>query len=110
MKFSSWWKLDSLTSYYINQGGSGLGDLIGPVYLGAPYSQLGHGIGGFLTSLFRIVKPILLSGARASLKKGVHILSDKIKESNKRKKQGLGIKKKKLKKGIYFQHNAKKRI
>ena len=73
--------MDPLTAYYINQsGGGGLGDLIGPVYKGSPYIQQGHGIGSFLGGLFRIVKPVLIQGAKAigkeSLTAGANILSD----------------------------------
>ena len=72
--------MDPLTAYYINQAGEGLGDLIGPFYRGSFHVQQGHGIGSFLSGLFRMVRPILLSGAKAvgreTLAAGANILSD----------------------------------
>lgn len=73
--------MDQLTAYYVNQGGGGIGDLIGPVYHGAPHVQTGHGgIGSFLGSLFRFIKPIFISGAKTvgkeSLLTGANILQD----------------------------------
>ena len=72
--------MDSLTAYYINQPGEGgFGDLIGPVYRGSFHVQQGHGIGSFLTGLFRMVRSILLSGAKAvgreTLAAGANVLS-----------------------------------
>jgi hypothetical protein len=54
--------MDSLADYYIHQGGGGgsseqLDDLFGPMYVGSPYVQRGHGIGSFLAGLFRSLKP-----------------------------------------------------
>jgi hypothetical protein len=50
--------MDPLTAYYIRQGGGRcLGDINGPVYVGSHLVQRGSGIGSFLSSLFRIVKP-----------------------------------------------------
>ena len=60
--------MDSLTDYYIHQGGGGgehLDGLFGPVYVGSPYVQRGHGIGSFLAGLFRSLKPLTIRGARA---------------------------------------------
>ena len=55
-------------------------DLFGPVYVGSPYVQRGHGIGSFLAGLFRSLKPLAICGARAlgreALSKGAQILSD----------------------------------
>ena len=73
--------MDPLTAYYKNQAGAGgLGDLIGPLYKGSFHVQQGHGIGSFLSGLFRIVRPVLVSGAKAvgkeALASGASILSD----------------------------------
>lgn len=72
--------MDPLTAYYVNQSGGRLGQYIGPLYAGSPYVQHGSGLGSFLGSLFRIVKPILLSGAkslgREALTTGANIMSD----------------------------------
>jgi hypothetical protein len=72
--------MDPLTAYYVNQGGGRLGDYIGPLYVGSPYIQQGSGLGSFLSSLFRIVKPVLISGAKsfgkAALATGANIMND----------------------------------
>jgi hypothetical protein len=72
--------MDHLTAYYVNQSGSRLGDYIGPLYVGSPYIQQGNGLGSFLSSLFRIVKPVLFSGAKsigkAALTTGADIMND----------------------------------
>ena len=77
--------MDPLVSYYLQQAGRGSyrgGGYsgIGPVYSTAPFVQRGHGIGSFLSGLFRFVKPILWSGAkvvgRETLRTGGKILQD----------------------------------
>jgi hypothetical protein len=73
--------MDPLTAYYVRQGGGGrLDDIIGPVYVGSHLVQRGSGIGSFLGSLFRIVRPVLASGAgavgRETLRAGANIISD----------------------------------
>jgi hypothetical protein len=72
--------MDPLTAYYVNQGGGRLDDYIGPMYVGSPYIQHGKGLGSFLAGLFRIVKPVLVSGAKslgkAALTTGANIISD----------------------------------
>jgi hypothetical protein len=35
------------------------------MYVGSPYIQHGKGLGSFLAGLFRIVKPVLVSGAKS---------------------------------------------
>lgn len=66
---------DPYTEYYLNQAGSGIGN----VYAGCVY-QKGHGIGSFLSGLFRCVLPILKNGSATVgselLKSGVNIISD----------------------------------
>ena len=64
-------------SYYLNQAGTG----VGPVFRGAPY-QRGHGIGSWLSSIFRSVFPMLKSGAKTlgqeALNAGFGVLRDAI--------------------------------
>lgn len=66
---------DVYTEYYLNQAGSGFGN----VYASGIY-QKGHGIGSFLGGLFRCVFPLLKSGSSAigseMLKSGANIISD----------------------------------
>lgn len=66
---------DVYTEYYLNQAGSGFGN----VYASGIY-QKGHGIGSFLGGLFRCVFPLLKSGSSAIgseiLKSGANIISD----------------------------------
>ena len=56
-----------LEVYYLRQAGSGSYNKtgIGPIYSIPPYLQRGHGIGNVFGSLFRWIKPILWSGAKA---------------------------------------------
>ena len=54
--------MDPLVKYYIRQAGEGNDDGVGPIYI-LP-SQRGHGIGSFLSGLFRAVRPVLWSGAK----------------------------------------------
>ena len=66
---------DVYTDYYLNQAGSGFGN----VYASGVY-QKGHGVGSFLGGLFRCVFPLLRSGSSAIgseiLKSGANIISD----------------------------------
>ena len=63
--------------YYTRQAGGN----VGPVFVGSPY-QRGHGIGNFLSSLFRTVFPLFKSGAKAvgkeALNAGFGVLRDQI--------------------------------
>jgi hypothetical protein len=75
--------MDPLTTYFLRQAGVGgwsIAESIGPVYSGPPFLQRVHGIGSFLRFLFRIVKPVLLSGTKAlgreSLRTGARIMKD----------------------------------
>jgi len=70
-----------LEVYYINRAGRGLNTLgFGPVYSAPLYLQRGHGIGNFFGNLFRLVRPLLWSGAKAvgreTLRTGAKILTD----------------------------------
>lgn len=66
---------DIYTHYYLNQAGTGFGS----VYAGNVY-QRGHGIGSFLSGLFRCVFPLIKNGTATVgnelLKTGAHIVSD----------------------------------
>ena len=72
-----------LEVYYLRQvggGGSYNNTGIGPIYSSPPYLERGHWIGNVFGSLFRWIKRILWSGAKAvgrkSLRTGGKILSD----------------------------------
>jgi hypothetical protein len=66
--------------------GGRLDDIIGPVYVGSHLVQRGSGIGSFLSSLFRIVKPLPASRAgavgRETLRAGANIISDRANKSS----------------------------
>jgi hypothetical protein len=68
---------DPFVEYYLNQAGSG----IGPVFRGAMY-QRGHGIGSWLSGLFRSVFPLFKSSAKTigqeDLNAGFGLLKDTI--------------------------------
>jgi hypothetical protein len=70
--------MDRYTRYYANQSGGG-GE-VGSVYRASFRAQRGHGIGSFFRGLFRFVKPLLFSGAKAvgkeALKTGSNIITD----------------------------------
>jgi hypothetical protein len=71
---------NQLVRYYLVQAGRGSPTSgIGPVYSLPPFVQRGHGIGSFLSNLFRLVRPVLWSGVKAvgkeSLRTGSKILS-----------------------------------
>jgi hypothetical protein len=69
--------MDQYTRYYVKQSGGGN---IGPVYRASFRVQRGNGIESFFRGLFRFVKPLLYSGAKAfgkeALKTGSNILTD----------------------------------
>ena len=71
--------MDRYTRYYANQSGGGGGE-VGSVYRASFRTQRGHGIGSFFRGLFRFVKPLLFSGAKAvgkeALKTGSNIITD----------------------------------
>jgi hypothetical protein len=70
--------MDQYTRYYVSQSGGG-GD-IGPVYRASFKMQRGNCRGSFFRGHFRLVKPLLYSGAKAigkeALKTDSHILTD----------------------------------
>ena len=72
-----------LGQYYIRQavGGGGRGHSgIGPIYSVSPFVQRGHGIGSFLRGLWRTVRPVLWSSAKAvgreALRTGAKVMTD----------------------------------
>ena len=79
--------MDRYTRYYVNQSGGE----IGPVYRASFRLQRGYGIGSFFRGLFRFVKPLLYSGAKAvekeALKTGSLIITDFL---NKEPEQPVG--------------------
>jgi len=68
------------TVLYTPSGDGGGGRGIGPVYLVSPFVQRGHGIGNFLRGLWRVVRPVLRSGAkslaREALRTGGNIMTE----------------------------------
>jgi len=54
-----------LVRYYLNEAGRGKDNDIGPVYASPLVLQRGYGIGSFLSGLWRVVRPIFWSGAKA---------------------------------------------
>lgn len=58
--------MNPYVDYYVHQAGRG----IGPVFTGSAH-QRGHGIGNFLSSIFRAVFPLVKSGAKAIGKEAV---------------------------------------
>jgi hypothetical protein len=79
--------MDRYTRYYVNQSGGGE---MGRVYRASFRVQRGNGIGSLFRGLFRFVKPLLYSGAKAvgrGLKPGSNIITDIF---NKQPEQPLG--------------------
>ena len=74
--------MEPRVQYYLHQAGRGIGGRggIGPIYSVPAIYQRGYGIGSFLGGLWRMVRPILWSGAkifgRETLRTGGTILSD----------------------------------
>jgi hypothetical protein len=56
--------MDPLVQYYKRQARHGRED-IGSIYMTPYYVQRGHGLGNILGGLFRILRPLLWSGAKS---------------------------------------------
>ena len=71
---------DPLLQYCLNQACRGSHGGIGPISLVPPFLQRGHGLGSFLSGLFRLFRLLLWSGMKAvgreTLRTGGRILSD----------------------------------
>ena len=71
---------DPLVQYYLHQAGRWSHSGLGPIYSVPHFVQRGHGIGSFLSGLFRLVRPVLWRGVKAigreTLRTGCNILSD----------------------------------
>jgi len=67
-----------LETYYLNQAGLGLSPTpgIGPIYSPPLYLQLGHGIGNFLGTIFRFVRPLLWTVGRTCCKINTDIVKN----------------------------------
>jgi len=62
--------MDPLVRYYLHQAGHGAGsqgrhDVIGSIYAAPPFLQRCYGIGIFLAGLWRMIRPVLWSGAKS---------------------------------------------
>jgi len=72
--------MDPLVRYDLNQAGRGNNNDIGPVYATPFVLQRGYGIGSFFSGNWRVVRPILWSGAKAlgreTWRTGGNILTD----------------------------------
>jgi hypothetical protein len=72
--------MNPLVQYYLKQGGRGGGGDIGPIYHITPFVQRGHGIGSFLSGVWRSIRPLLWSSAKSigkeTLRTGGKILTD----------------------------------
>jgi hypothetical protein len=64
---------DPAVQYYKRQAGHGRED-IGSTYTTPYYVQRGHGLGNILPGLFRILRPLLWSGAKSVGKEAVKAL------------------------------------
>lgn len=78
--------IDVYTEYYLNQAGTGIGNIYsGPVY------QRGYGVGSFLGGLFRAALPLLKKGSLAVGKElltaGTNFIGDV--QSNKSAKESI---------------------
>ena len=79
--------MNRYTRYYVNQSGVE----IGPVYSASFRAQSGNGIGSFFRGLFRYVKPLLYSEAKAVGKEALKISSNIITDIfNKEPEQSVG--------------------
>jgi len=67
--------IDRYIRYYVNQSGS---REIGPVYRASFRVQIGNVIGSFFRGLFRFIKSLLYSGAKAVGKEALTTVSNKI--------------------------------
>jgi len=79
--------MDRYTHYYVNQSGGGE---IGPVYRASFRMQRGNGIGSFFGGLFRFVKPLMYSGAKAVGKEALKTGSSITDILNKEPEQPVG--------------------
>ena len=60
-----------MTNHYVDYYTRQAGGNVGPVFVGSPYQQ-GHGIGKFLSNLFRTVFPLFKRGVKAFGKEAVN--------------------------------------
>jgi hypothetical protein len=73
--------MDPLVTYYVRQAGDSghVDNGVGPIYISPPFVQRGHGIGSYLSGLFRAVRLIFWLGAKAlgteALRTGGRILT-----------------------------------
>ena len=71
---------ETLVRHCLHQVGRGSRSGIGPIYSVPHFVQRGHGIGSFLSGLFRLVRPVLWGVVKAvgreTLRTGGKILSD----------------------------------
>lgn len=73
--------MNPLVRYYLHQAGRGAEyGSVGPIYALPPFVQRGHGLGDILGGLWRVVRPLLWSGAKTlgkeTMRTGGRILAD----------------------------------
>ena len=72
--------MKDLQQYYLHQASSGTHSGLDLIYSVLPFVQRRHGIGSFLSGLFRLVRSVLWSGVKAvgreTIRTGGRILSD----------------------------------
>ena len=90
--------MDPLMRLYFHQAGHGARsrgkhDGIGPIYAAPPFLQRGYGIGSFLAGLWRMVRPVLWSGAktvgRETLRTGGDVLTDIVRSTDDGNPRGI---------------------
>jgi hypothetical protein len=97
--------MDHYTRYYVGQSAGG--GNIGPLYKASFTVQRGNDLGSFFRGLFRFVKPLLYSGAKAvvreALSTGSNILTDILNKDSEQPVKSIVIKRFEEAKGNFEQ-------
>ena len=59
--------------YHLHQAGRGKHDGIRPIYAVPPFLKRGYEIGSFLAGLWRMIRPVVWSGAKTLVRETLHI-------------------------------------